>query len=377
MRIALLTNGIWPYVIGGMQKHSYFLCKYLAKNKIEVILVHTNQQADLDIEKLEYFTPEERQYITSIVLPAPRTAYFPGHYLYKSYRYSKAVFEELKQIKSVDFIISKSTTAWYLFKKGRLNNTPVGINIHGYEFMQKKANIRSILEGWLLRWPFIYVNQKADYVFSYGGKITGLIKKLNVPHKKIIELPAGIEEEWMTKEILPSKQKRVFVFTGRFERRKGIQELTSVIKELHGKYDFEFHFIGTIPETKKLNLTGIIYHGIIRDKEALQSILQKAQVLVCPSYAEGMPNVILEGMANGCSVIATDIGAVEDLVDSNTGWLIPVANPAALKSAIISAIQLDEIKLDEMRNKAFSKILENFTWNNVAKQTIKAIESRI
>ena len=40
MKIALITDGIYPYVMGGMQKHSYFLAKYLAKNKIKIDLYH-------------------------------------------------------------------------------------------------------------------------------------------------------------------------------------------------------------------------------------------------------------------------------------------------------------------------------------------------
>ena len=35
MQIALITDGIAPYVLGGMQKHSFYLAKYFAKNKIK------------------------------------------------------------------------------------------------------------------------------------------------------------------------------------------------------------------------------------------------------------------------------------------------------------------------------------------------------
>ena len=45
MRIALVTDGIYPYVMGGMQKHSYYLCKYLVKLGVEIDLYHTNQSA--------------------------------------------------------------------------------------------------------------------------------------------------------------------------------------------------------------------------------------------------------------------------------------------------------------------------------------------
>ncbi len=58
MKVALVTDGIWPYVMGGMQKHSYYLCKYLAKKKIDVDLYHFNQ-SQLNIEALDVFTEEE------------------------------------------------------------------------------------------------------------------------------------------------------------------------------------------------------------------------------------------------------------------------------------------------------------------------------
>ena len=40
MRILLLTDGIYPYTMGGMQKHSYYLAKYLAQNNVNVTLFH-------------------------------------------------------------------------------------------------------------------------------------------------------------------------------------------------------------------------------------------------------------------------------------------------------------------------------------------------
>ncbi|HEY8389001.1 MAG TPA: glycosyltransferase family 4 protein [Parasegetibacter sp.] len=377
MRIALLTNGIWPYVIGGMQKHSYFLAKYLARNKVEVVLIHTNQQSQLDINKLEYFSDEEKKYLTAYVVPTPQTPYFPGHYVYRSYLYSKAVFNCLKQVGNVDFIIAKSTTAWYMFRKGDRMGAPVGINIHGYEFMQRKANFRTVLEGWMLKWPFVYVNNKADYVFSYGGKITELIRKLGVSDNKIIELPAGIEEDWIADAIKPTSGIRRFVFVGRFERRKGIQELQEVIKKLHGYLCFEFHFIGPIPEELQLKLPGVKYHGSIRDKEPLQQVLQASHVLVCPSYAEGMPNVILEGMANGCSVIATDVGAVNHLVDETVGWLIPPADKNQLEDAIRKAVSIDDSELDQLRKNGLQRIRDQYTWDTIAKSTIAALQERI
>ena len=92
MRIALITDGIWPYVLGGMQKHSYYLCKYLAQRKVHVHLFHFNQSS-YDISKLEFFTDEEKVYITSTIIAFPKSMPFPGHYIYNSYKHSKLNFE--------------------------------------------------------------------------------------------------------------------------------------------------------------------------------------------------------------------------------------------------------------------------------------------
>ncbi|WP_081782592.1 hypothetical protein [Marinilabilia salmonicolor] len=40
MRIALLTDGIYPHIMGGMQKHSYYLAKYLARAGVKVDVYH-------------------------------------------------------------------------------------------------------------------------------------------------------------------------------------------------------------------------------------------------------------------------------------------------------------------------------------------------
>lgn len=376
MKVAIFTNGIWPYVIGGMQKHSYFLCKHLAKNEIEVLLVHTAKKLSDDVTSLTCFTSEELRYIRSIAIEMPRVPKFPGHYIYQSYLYSKKIFETLSGFPKVDFIVAKGMTGWYFLNNKTNDSPPVGVNIHGYEFMQRKADFKSKLESLMLRWPLTVVNRKADYVFSYGGKITDYVRKLNVPEDRILEVPSAIEKEWMTTNIKPVEEKRRFVFVGRFERRKGINELHTAITRLYKRHAFEFHFVGPIPPSMQLSYPGIIYHGAINDKQHMKEILNQAHVLVCASYAEGMPNVILEGMANGCAIIATDAGAVSLLVNEHTGWLIPVADDEALGNALEKAITINSKALEQKRQAAFKHVMSNFLWEDVIKKVITIISAK-
>lgn len=102
MRIALVTDGIYPCVIGGMQKHSFYLAKYLAQNSIQVDLYHTSEDTQI-AEKIDCFTDSEKAFITSIIIPFKKTDSFPGHYIREMRQYSSEVYSELIK-RSADFI---------------------------------------------------------------------------------------------------------------------------------------------------------------------------------------------------------------------------------------------------------------------------------
>lgn len=75
---------------------------------------------------------------------------------------------------------------------------------------------------------------------------------------------------------------------------------------------------------------GICYMGSVRGEHKWQ-LLRDSDVLVLPSYAEGLPMSILEAMATGLAVIATSVGAVTDaVIDGETGYVVPPGGVALL-----------------------------------------------
>jgi len=364
--------------MGGMQKHSYYLAKYFALNQIHVDLYHFNQ-SDFDISELNCFTIEEKKYINSIVVPFPKVSFYPGHYIVESFRYSEAIFEEFKKREEPDFIYCKGFAGWKLLEEKRkgFSCAPIGVNFHGLEIFQKQPNFVSYLAAqFILKQPTLFQLKHADFVFSYGAKITDLLLGIGVTKNKIIELPTAIEKSWLANYEKQNNTRIKFVYIGRYERRKGIEELNVVLKELlNDKLDFEFHFIGPIPEEKRIKNSSIIYHGSIREAEKMKSILQKMDVLVCPSHSEGMPNVILEAMASKLAIIATNVGAVSLLVNKENGLLL--GNLDDLKNAIIHIIKIGQTHLTEMQINSYLKVETNFLWENSIVQTIKEINLKL
>lgn len=378
-KITLLTDGIYPYVIGGMQRHSFYLAKYFAKNNVQVDLYHFNQSG-YDISKLDFFSHEEKKYINSFVLEFPSLGKMPGHYIRESYEYSCRIFNVFRKNSDVDFIYAKGFCGWKLLeeKKKGFPCPPVGVNFHGYEMFQKARGLKSKIQGeFFLKKPVLYNIQNANYVFSYGGKITDLLLKLEVPANKIIESPAGIESNWLTKITASSSEIRKFIFVGRYERRKGIEELIRALRKLIPDYEFEFHFVGDIPSSKKILSNKIIYHGSISDSEKLKNILWGCDILVCPSHSEGMPNVILEAMASGLAVIAADVGAVNLLVNADTGWLLNSCTSSDIYDLLVKAMKIDNVSLLKMKQNAILHIKKNFLWDNLIKMLLEIFQRNI
>ena len=375
MKIALLSDGIYPYVVGGMQKHSYFLAKYLARNKINVDLYHFKSIDNYNLPNP--FTAEELLFIKIFEIDYPSTIWFPGHYLYKRYLYSKKILKVfINENINYDFVYIQGFSGWSLLNNRKKNkiDSPIGLNFHGYEMFQRWPSVISGIKLQILKYPVLYNMRKADFLFSFGGKISEIISN-KVSKNKIIEILSGVEDNFISNRIKPTSQQLNFIFVGRAERRKGIIELNKVIHSLDKIYDANFHFVGPIKSNLKILDSRVTYHGSIYDSSDLKLILDQMDILLCPSYSEGLPNVIMEGMSRGLAIIATDVGAVSKLVDEENGWLInPKGLEKSLEDIIVKAIKTNPNGIDKKKKQSLNKI-KFFTWEKVILQLINRIKS--
>lgn len=378
MRIALLTDGIPPFVIGGMQKHSLCLARELVRLNVQVTLVHCvpyGAKAPDEQQVREALEVGDADNLEQICLTFPQPGAMPGHYIRESWSYARSVFSKLKdRWTEFDLIYAKGLTAWALLDAKRKGTSLplIAVKFHGYEMFQKRPNLRALWGQYILRGPVRFNNRQADFVFSYGGKITEIIRSLGIAEERIIEIPTGIEAEFIRDASGEVHTPRRFVFIGRYERRKGIQELHEALTQL-GDIDLRFDFIGPIPASKRLRDERFTYHGSISDKAQIKAILDDGDILVCPSHSEGMPNVIMEGLARGLAVIATDVGAVNRQVDDTTGWLIEPGSVEALKTALEQAVALNAEELQQKQEAAIRRCRAEFKWETIGRRHFEAM----
>lgn len=379
--ISLLTDGIYPFVMGGMQKHSYYLAKYFALHHIHVDLYHYIPQSKHEVA--DAFTEEERNYIQLIPIEMPTSDKLPGHYLRQSKKYSKKIFQAFIQRKKTQFIYAQGFTAWYFLQNKKMVEVPIGLNFHGVEPLQQTADSRSFLQKLLLK-PFMVKQLKnSDYVFSLGKNLSALMIQAGVNAERIIQIQIGIESTWLVEKIKPTEFPIKFLFIGRNERRKAVHELSQAI-QLSNSPLIEFHFIGPLTNhdlhlsaEQRVHHQNIYMHGSITDQEKIKALVRKCDVLICASYSEGMPTVILEAMSSGLTVLATNVGAVNELVNEDTGWIIQSPIPNDIATSIKQIVSTPASTIDKKKTSAQSWVRTQFLWETVIQKTIDEIEKRI
>jgi glycosyltransferase involved in cell wall biosynthesis len=77
------------------------------------------------------------------------------------------------------------------------------------------------------------------------------------------------------------------------------------------------------------------YYGIYTRPEERETFMHDLDVFVMPSFTEGTPNSIIEAMANGKPIIASAVGGIPDMIDSESGILVPAGDATALAEAML------------------------------------------
>lgn len=382
LHVAIVSDGTYPWMLGGIQRHTAMLARHMAAAGAEVTLLHTAVTDELRqrAAALEGFAAASLERIRSLVVEPPRSGRYPGHYVDDCRRLSRVLLNRyVEEAVDADFIYAQGYTGME-FTRARRRGYPrlpaVGVHPHGLEMFQVSADWWSWAGAIPMRGPMRRQCLEADCVFSFPGHIRRIVEQqCRVPAGRIVETTNAVDGSWVISDRPLPSRRRTFVFVGRHERRKGMPELIEAIRPLNS-CDLEFHFVGPIPEDIRLHRVGIVYHGAVTDTAKLQGILDRGDVLVCPSWSEGMPTVVVEAMARGLAIIGTDVGATSAWVGTDNGVLLPRPDVPGIRHAIERLRTMPPEELYMLQCGSLARV-RAATWDAVAAATLRDITAWI
>ncbi len=191
--------------------------------------------------------------------------------------------------------------------------------------------------------PFFY---KTTFVTQSGREV--FKKAFNWPEHKTVVIENGVHIP--TGVVRSSNYPIRFGSVGRMITLKGQKNLLDAVAGLCGELDnqakemFELHFYGSGPleadlksQAAELKDASIIFHGEVSD---IASIYKNLDVLIVASESEGLSMVIIEAMARGIPVIATNVGGNPTLVfQDKSGILVEYGDIASLQNAMHAFIR--------------------------------------
>lgn len=188
----------------------------------------------------------------------------------------------------------------------------------------------------------------------------------------------------MTKEyFLPEKfrNRRFILYVGRLLAMKGLDVLIESIPKILEKVkkdELLFVFAGPGDSTRyirklreaKVNSKYYVFTGPLSRKKAVQ-LIAAADLVVLPSLHENCSYIVLEAMACGKPVVASDVtGISEQVISERTGFLVEPGNAEALASKLKELLQDEKVR-EHMGRNARNHVTKNFSWQIIAEKALK------
>ncbi|HFE64457.1 MAG TPA: glycosyltransferase [Caldithrix sp.] len=338
-----------------------------------------------------------------------RNQYPAVRFCYREFSFSGALKKIIKGRKlsaSLKLIINFVCMIRLLFSKG----TPVILGMAPYDF--RIVDISRILK----RHHIFYFTSWANWHGNYAPKtrlrnlkivqhtwkhfleksIAGLFTvsqtALNSIHQKYnVSCPEVVVYHSFDEKTFCANDTSVFsqpelsslrcLFAGRLEAEKGIDDILALAKYLPEE-QFDFRFVGNgrlkgkILEMERLH-RNIHWHEFVQDEQKLAKIFRQCDILLLPSrktdhWVEGFGMVIIEAMACGLVVIATDHPGPREIFRGNeTGYILKEAKFRREASLLLHKLLKNRSELEERRKRSI-QLAQNFTakklsqnWNEI------------
>lgn len=214
------------------------------------------------------------------------------------------------------------------------------------------SDIRVLTQTPARRAIIIATLRQADRVLAVGSELRQHIMALGVPPEQVGVFHRGVDTTRFHASDARAARARlslpldrpVFVWVGRMVPVKGLDVLFDAWSRLHDHSTRPLLvLIGEGEQRSSLQRRATSWNDAVRfigpvAHEELPDWYRAADAVLLPSRSEGVPNVLLEGLACGTPFIASDVGGVRELAD-RASVVLPSENVDALTAALVERIQ--------------------------------------
>ena len=370
LKILIISRGFYPDIVGGTEIATYYIFKYLRFYGNYVILItHTRHKKFFKINK----------YRNGKIIFVP---YIPllGVFLFLFISALIILIEKPNIIHCQAFEIRNIVP--FIFKK--ISKSIVVIWGQGSD-VYRKWYFKKII--------FILACKYADAIIAlsedmYKALIKKYLRKCSIKHFFI--LPNGVDlhpfialhnktNKLAIRAQLNLKKDGIYIiFVGRLAKIKGLPYLIRAFKKILNQTKNVFLIIiGSGPLLPYILSDNEIRENIIIigkiPHEIIPNYLLAADIFVLPSISEGVPLSLLEAMAAGLPIIASDVGGIPSIIKNDiNGFLVKPADSEELARKMMILIENEKLR-DKMRKRNL-KDVRKYSWSIIVKKLFDIYE---
>lgn len=235
---------------------------------------------------------------------------------------------------------------------------------HGFYFHERQNRIArtafQLLEWIAGRYTDVLFTQSQEdaeagrkYRLCAGGLITAIGNGVDPTVFRPATESELSERNRLREEFRATKDEVVILMVGRLVAEKGYIELLEAMKSVEA----HLWIVGKLLDSDRSDdiedaFTSILDDPNMRDRisflgyrDDVAEVMRAADIFTLPSHREGMPRSIIEAMMTSLPVVATNVrGSREEVVDGETGYLVPVSDATQLSNALHDLVSDKELR---------------------------------
>jgi glycosyltransferase involved in cell wall biosynthesis len=397
VRIGIVTVAGYVHGIGGMQAHTAALARGLAKAGHEVEVITARHPGGLEVDEYEgnrwHFVPVPTRYGR---LPVRHHDWLRG---------SAERFEKLHARRPFDVVHSESTSALGLLRRGVHRRVPVAVKFHGNYVGLVSAAVnrarrdnarRTFAEAKYIVWISLDHFVPPSTVFRFRScetmvpslqQLSGTRRSYLLDRDRVHVVANGIDTQRYRPRDKESARRAVgldeapmMLCVARFQRQKGIHHAIAALAEIPGA---QLVVVGDGEERSVLEalaaapeVVGRVRFAGSKSPDDVAAYMTAADVFLFPTeLPEPAPVVLLEAMASGLPVVASDIGGITEVIDrpGENGFLV---SPGAVDQLVPAAASLlaDAATRRRMGEAARRRVEEEYTIELMVERTLAIYE---